>query len=136
MTFLDLKGRKKTLKQATKYLIDWDKKTRSKFQDSVKQFLRPYWKRDQVFEELRIVGTLCTFDLYNATSRVCIEVQGSQHGSYNKFFHRGSKMNFVAQIKRDLDKHEFCRLNNITLVEILPKDVLSEQFFLSQGVVL
>lgn len=133
MTFLDLKGRKKTLKQATKYLIDWDKKTRSKFQDSVKQFLRPYWKRDQVFEELRIVGTLCTFDLYNASTRTCIEVQGSQHGSYNKFFHRGSKMNFVSQIKRDLDKHEFCRLNNITLVEILPKDILSEELFASQG---
>lgn len=134
MTFLDLKGRKKTLKQATKYLIDWDKKTRSKFQDSVKQFLRPYWKRDQVFEELRIVGTMCTFDLYNATTRVVCEIQGSQHSQYNKFFHRGSKMNFVSQIKRDLDKHEFCRLNNITLVEILPKDILSEEFFLSQGV--
>ena len=134
MTFLDLKGRKKTLKKATQYLIDWDKKTRSKFQDSVKQFLRPYWKRDQVFEELRVVGTLCTFDLYNASSRVCIEVQGSQHGAYNKFFHRGSKMNFVSQIKRDLDKHEFCRLNNITLVEIMPKDILSEQLFSSQGV--
>jgi hypothetical protein len=136
MTFLDLQGRKKTLKKATKYLIDWDAKTRSKFQDSVKQFLRPYWKRDQVFEELRIVGTLCTFDLYNASQRIACEVQGSQHGSYNKFFHRGSKMNFLSQIKRDLDKHEFCRLNNIILVEILPKDQLSEQFFSDLGVLL
>jgi hypothetical protein len=136
MTFLDLKGRKKTLKKATQYLIDWNAKTRSKFQDSVKQFLRPHWERDQVFEELRIVGTLCTFDLYNATSRVVCEIQGSQHGAYNKFFHRGSKMNFVAQIKRDLDKHEFCRLNNITLVEIMPKDKLSEKLFADQGVIL
>jgi hypothetical protein len=45
-------------------------------------------------------------------------------------------MNFVAQIKRDLDKHEFCRLNNITLVEIMPKDKLSEKLFADQGVIL
>lgn len=135
MTFLDLKGRKKTLKKATKYLIDWNKKTRSKFQDTTKLFLRDYWYGDFCLEEMPLVGSRMTFDLYNASKRIAIETSGKQHLEFVKHFH-GNRLQFAEQIKRDLMKVEFCELNNITLVEIYPKDQLSEKLFADQGVVL
>ena len=57
MKFIDSYGKQRNLKNAKKYLIDWDKPSRSKFQTQVKRFLRRYWKNDIVFEEFRVVGT-------------------------------------------------------------------------------
>jgi len=140
MTFLDAKGRKKTVKKTSKYLIDWEGKSLSKFQKAVKDFLFDYWKADFVFEEFPVVGTRSRFDIYNATKRVVIEAMGGQHAKYNDFFHRGSKMNFLSQVKRDLEKIEFCERNGIVLVEFTEKEFYKktraeiEQLFLSQGV--
>jgi len=142
MTFIDLKGRKKSIKTPNKYLIDWDGKSLSKFQKAAKDFLRPYWKFDYVFEEFPVAGTRSRFDIYNASKRIVTEINGTQHGSYNKFFHRGSKMNFVGQIKRDLEKHDFCEINGITLVEFTEKEFYGktteelEKLFADQGVIL
>ena len=40
MKFKTLNGKEKLLKNASKYLINWRTKTRSKFQDEVKKFLK------------------------------------------------------------------------------------------------
>lgn len=140
MTFTDLKGRKKTIKSPNKYLIDWEGKSLSKFQEAVKAFLYDYWKNDFTFEEFPVAGTRSRFDIYNATKRVVVESMGKQHSEFNKFFHRGSKMNFVGQIKRDLEKIQFCEVNGIMLVEFTEKEFYNktrkeiEQLFSAQGV--
>ena len=82
MKFLDPFGKQRNLKNAKKYLIDWNAKSRSKFQNNVKNFLKEYWIHDIVFEEFRIVGTRLSIDFYNANRRVAIEVQGDQHIKY------------------------------------------------------
>ena len=82
-----MNGRELNLKNPKKYLIDWDKKSRSKFQLQIKSFLQPYWEHDIVFEEFRLVGTRLTFDFYNANKKIMIEVQGAQHTKFIKFFH-------------------------------------------------
>jgi hypothetical protein len=135
MKFKTLDGKERTLKNIKNCIIDWDAKSRSKFQFSVKQFLKTYWKGDVVFEELRIVGTRLSLDLYNANKKVAIEVQGEQHFKYVPFFHntRGS---YLKQIKRDVKKNEFCEINGIHLVEIYPNDILSKEFFEKFGVYL
>lgn len=139
MTFLDLKGRKKTLKRPSKYLIDWDAKSLSKFQKAAKDFLYSYWKSDYVFEELPMVGSKNRFDLYNATKRIVVESMGQQHHKFVPHFQK-TRANFLGQIKRDLDKHEFCKLNGIILVEFTEKEFYGksqeelEKLFLSQGV--
>ena len=133
MTFLDLKGRERKLKNARRSIIDWHKLTRSKFQDATKKFLYPFWKDDQVFEELRIVGTLMRFDIYNHSKKIVIETVGRQHAQYVKHFH-GNRTGFLKQVKRDLLKHDFCELNGITLVEIASEKELTYSFFLEQGV--
>ena len=133
MKFKTLDGKEKTVKNIRNYVIDWDGKSRSKFQFNVKQFLKPYWKGDVVFEELKIVGTRLSLDFYNANKKVAIEVQGQQHFKYVKFFH-GSRLNYLGQIKRDVKKIDFCEANSINLVEIYPNDELSVDLFKNFGV--
>lgn len=128
MTFKTLYGREKRVRNSYKFKIDWNGKSRSKFQESVKKFIYIHWRYDLVFEEFRIPGSKLSIDFYNHTKRIAIEVQGAQHIQYVKHFHR-TKANFLNQIKRDFKKIEFCELNNIKLIEIYPEDQLSEDFF-------
>jgi hypothetical protein len=135
MEFLTLTNKKRRCRNAKNYLIDWDAKSRSKFQAEVKGFLYPYWSQDIVFEEFPIVGTRLTLDFYNANKKVAIEVQGRQHTKYIKFFHQ-NRMNFLHQLKRDVNKEKFCSLNNIKLVTIYDSDVVNTGLFEIQGVIL
>lgn len=135
MKFKTLSGSTAELRNAKKYLIQWDAESRSKFQLSVKDFLYPYWKADIVFEEFKIVGTRLSFDFYNANKKVAVEVQGAQHTKYVKFFH-GNRMKYLEQLKRDDKKLRFCEINGISLVEIYPSDKVCEELFESFGVIL
>jgi len=128
MKFKTLDGKDRFVKNIKNLIIDWDGKSRSKFQFEVKTFLKPYWKGDVVFEELKVVGTRLSLDFFNANKKIAIEVQGQQHFKYVKFFH-GNRANFLSQIKRDVKKIEFCELNNIKLIEIYPNDILSKELF-------
>lgn len=122
MKFKTLYGAERKLRYAHKYRVSWGKSSRSKFQTEIKNILYPYWKDHIVFEEFPVVSTQLTLDFYDATLRVAIEVQGRQHSEYVKFFHGGSKLNFIAQLKRDKEKCDFCELNGIQLIEIHDKD--------------
>jgi very-short-patch-repair endonuclease len=128
MKFYDSYGKLRNLKNARKYLIDWDCKSRSKFQKGVKDFLRPFWENDIVFEEFRIVGSRLSLDFYNANKKVAIEVQGAQHTKYVKHFHK-NRLKYLDQLKRDQKKLDFCDTNDIKLVEIYPDDVVTASFF-------
>lgn len=135
MKFKTLSGSTAELRNSKKYLIKWNGPSRSKFQLGVKEFLHPYWKSDIVFEELKLVGTRMSFDFYNANKKIAVEVQGKQHTEYVKFFH-GSRAKYLEQLKRDDKKLRFCQVNDITLVEIYPKDIIDECLFESFGVIL
>ena len=107
----------KKLKPPVKYLVEWDSKSKSKVQNSVKKYLKKYWLNDIVFEEFPLAGSRMTFDFYNATKNVIIEVQGKQHTKFIPFMHANSKINYLKQLKRDEDKINFCNLNDIILLE-------------------
>ncbi len=117
MVFKTLYGSLKKVRTARKYLIDWNSKSKSKVQNSVKKYLEKYWEQDIVFEEFPLVGTRMTFDFYNATQNIIIEVQGRQHTKYVSFLHGGNKINYLKQLKRDQDKLKFCEINNIKFCE-------------------
>jgi len=129
LKFKTLTGSTRKVIGVQKYIIDWDSSSKSKFQKSVKDFLRDYWNRHVVFEEFPVAGTRMTFVFYNANEKVAIEVQGGQHTKYVPFFHGNYKNNYLMQLKRDHQKHDFCELNDIKLVEIYEKDKLSKDFF-------
>jgi hypothetical protein len=117
MVFKTLFGSTKKVKAARKYLVEWDSKSKSKVQNSVKKYLKKYWLNDIVFEEFPLAGSRMTFDFYNATKNVIIEVQGKQHTKFIPFMHANSKINYLKQLKRDEDKINFCNLNDIILLE-------------------
>ena len=127
MIFLTTTGREQKLKNSTKYLIDWDKKCRSKLQKKVKDLLYANWVSDVVFEELPVLGTRMTLDFYNANKKLAVEVDGNQHYKYNKFFHSNSRQNFLSQLQRDEKKEYFCEINQIKLVRILERDTIDEE---------
>ncbi len=116
MRLLNIHG-KLIYKNVGKKRIKWTKKSRSKLQTSVKNFLEEYWKSHIVFEEFPLVGSRMTFDFYNATKNIILEVQGKQHTKYVSFFHGNSKINYLKQLKRDQDKFKFCEINEIDFFE-------------------
>jgi len=135
MKFYDCVGKQRNLKSAKNYLIDWDISSRSKFQNKVKVFLKPYWCHDVVFEEFRIVGSRLSLDFYNANKKIAVEVQGDQHVKYVKHFHK-NRLKYLDQLKRDQKKLDFCNFNDIKLVEIYSSDKITASLFGDQNVIL
>ena len=135
MELLTIYGKKKRCKNLRKYLIDWETSSRSKFQTTVKKFIKIYWDQDVVFEEFPVVGSRLSLDFYNANKKVAIEVQGQQHTKYVKFFHQ-NRFKYLDQLKRDQNKEKFCDLNDITLVTIFQNDIIDKDLFEIQGVIL
>ena len=118
MIFLCCNGREKKIKNVSKYLIDWASKCRSGIQKDVKDQVKPYWFADVVFEEFPVAGTRMTLDLYNATKKIAIEVDG------NRFFHSNSRQKFLHQLQRDEKKEYFCEINKIKLIRVLESEVM------------
>ncbi len=117
-------------KNVSKYRINWDKKSRSNIQFSVKQFLRNHWSTHIVYEEFPVYGTRLKVDFLNATRKIAVEVNGSQHSSFNKFFHQNSRAKYLSSIRRDYEKYEWLMKNGYKFVEIEEGDMkdLSVEF--------
>lgn len=109
-------------KNVSKYLIKWDAPSRSKIQFSVKQFLRTLWKNHIVFEEFCVFGSQLKVDFLNVTRKIAIEVDGSQHAEFNKFFH-GNRLNYLKSIKRDFKKLEWLEKNKFQVINIVEEDI-------------
>jgi len=136
MKFKTLFGAERSIKNPKKYLIDWKASSKSKIQFETKNFLNKFWKNHIVFEEFPVAGTKLSIDFFNATKRIAIEVQGEQHTRYTPFFHGNHKSNYIDQLKRDRDKLDFCRINEIKLVEVYYNDEINLKLFKKQGVIL
>jgi hypothetical protein len=113
-----------------RYKVDWDAKTRSKFQSSVKSWMRQFWQFDVCLEEMPVPGTRLKCDLVNLTRMVIIEASGQQHVEFNKHFHNNNRWAFHHQIVRDEAKREWAESNGFVFVEIYPDDMpLTKEFF-------
>ncbi len=110
-------------KNVTKFLIDWEGKSRSKLQFKAKQFFKTVWENQIVYEEFPVFGSKMKVDLLNATKKIAIEVNGPQHSSFNKFFHNNSRMKYLDSLKRDHEKSLWLEQNSFTLIELEKRDV-------------
>ena len=135
MRLYNIKGKLQS-KLVTKYLIKWSKKSRSKIQFKVKQFLKSYWENHVVYEEFPVYGSRMKVDILNATKKIAVEVNGRQHSNFNSFFHNNSRATYLASIKRDVEKREWLEKNGYTLIEIEENEVneLSEEFIVKNGI--
>ena len=118
MKFRSVTGRFATVRNAPKYLIKWNKSSRSKFQTEVKHHLKKIWSNDLVYEELPLAGSRLRFDFYNHTLSIAVEANGPQHKKFHDFFHGGNRLKFLDQVKRDKEKRLFCKVNGIELIEL------------------
>lgn len=76
-----------------------------------------------VCEEVPLIGIgkqNLYLDLYLHTQRLAVEVHGEQHYKFNSFFYE-NRQAFARAQTRDRTKVEWCKINNIDLVE-LPYD--------------
>jgi hypothetical protein len=120
----DVKGRLVN-KSVSKYRIDWEGKCRSNLQFEVKQFFKTFWYGQICYEEFPVYGTRMKVDLINMTKRIAVETQGSQHESFNKFFHNNSRANYLRSIVRDYNKVVWLESNNFKILEIFEQDLAS-----------
>ena len=77
-----------------------------------------------IYEEVKLPGSVkpakksvLYLDFFIPNAIMAVEVHGEQHFKYVPYFHK-SKAGFAQAKKRDLDKKEWCRINEITLVEL------------------
>jgi hypothetical protein len=132
MRLLSING-KLTNKNVTRFLIEWDKKSRSIAQADVKKFLYPYWKNNIVYEEFPVYGSLLKVDILNATRKIAIEVHGPQHEDFH-YFHNNSRAAFLKGIKNDEIKSKWLLDNKFQQVIIYTKEIkeLSVTFFVER----
>lgn len=82
------------------------------------------YEQQKIFEDCKDVKPL-PYDFYLPEYNLCIEYQGQQHYFPIKYF--GGESKFIIQQRHDNIKREYCRNNNITLLEIpYYKDVYIE----------
>ena len=122
MRLYNIRGKLQS-RSVTKYLIKWDKKSRSKLQFNVKQFFKQHWENHVVYEEFPVYGTRLKVDIVNVTKKIAVEVNGPQHDNFNKFFHGNSRAKYLESIKRDVQKREWLELNNFIIMEIYEEDL-------------
>ena len=118
-------------KNVSRFLIKWEAKSRSKLQFRAKQFFETVWDGQIVYEEFPVYGSRMKVDILNATKKLAVEVNGAQHGNFNKFFHANSRVNYLKSINRDFKKLEWLEQNSYNLIEINydEVDLLTKDFF-------
>jgi hypothetical protein len=111
------------------YLYQNQKGNSSKPHIRARELLRVIYPMTPFSEEVPLVGTFkerLILDFYLHNQRLAIEVQGEQHYKFNSHFY-ANKQAFCRAQARDRSKIEWCRINNIDLVE-LPDNESNEQW--------
>jgi hypothetical protein len=93
-----------------------DERPRSALHLEVRELLRATFPSSPLLEEVPLPGSGGLFaDFYLPQQKKMVEAHGRQHYEYVHFFH-GDMMGFIKGKKRDSNKAEWCRINNITLI--------------------
>jgi len=97
-----------------------DSKSRSKLHNQARRILYELFPTMQILEEAPVncrPGRTQYLDFYINQIKLCVEVHGEQHYKFSSLFHSSAR-DFLEQKKRDIDKKDWCELNNITYIEL------------------
>lgn len=108
--------------QLKKYVYDPKTPSKSQFQTNVGQELRQRFPNDIMFEEVRIPHENFVLDFLIPSVSMAVECHGEQHVRHIKHFHNTIRQ-FHRQQERDEKKRQWCKLNNIKLIEIYYGDI-------------
>ena len=96
---------------------------RSSLHIKAKELLDNIFPHDTILEEVSLAGsktqirrTTLRADFFIPNRNIIIEVHGEQHYQFNTFFFK-NKLSFYKAKMRDVEKKEWCELNQITLIE-------------------
>jgi hypothetical protein len=99
-------------------------KKKSKLHLKARALLKEIYPFDRILEELSLPGSKSEFrktvlraDLFLPNRKIMVEVHGEQHYKFNTFFFK-TKLEFYQAKARDNDKREWCRINDIDLIEL------------------
>ena len=133
MKIIDFQNRERKI-SIKKYLVDYDKSSKSKFQFNVKQFFKTFWQYDAVCEEFRIPGCLLRIDLINFDKKIAVECQSMIHDNFSTHFHK-TRSAFLKSWRRDESKQKWIEdVIQFKFLEIYPEDLklLSRKYILEK----
>ena len=126
MMFWDLNGKQHNVLLRTEdYPIKPEGAAKSKLQFLTGQKLQEFLPFALILEEFKIPGHDLYIDFFIPHKLIAIEIQGQQHNKFVPFFHK-TIGGFVKSQDRDTIKKEWCRINNIDLIEIFTEKDLEE----------
>jgi hypothetical protein len=94
-----------------------DTRPRSSLHIRCRELLRQMYPTQSILEEVPIPSLNLFCDFYLPLRKVMIECHGEQHFKFTPHFH-GNKIGFIKSQQRDKMKSEWCKINNIKLVEL------------------
>ena len=118
-----LNSSKEVLLRINKYRINWENDGNSSLEIQFRDLIKPYWKNSLVLFQCTIPGSLLKIDFLNCNKRLAVEINGTQHDKFNKFFHNNSRNVWLASMKRDIQKQKWLEENNIQLLELIQDDL-------------
>lgn len=122
MKFLNIEGR--TISVSLEHAAKSKRPQRaSTCQSRVREALKIIFQSVDIYEDFYVDGLY--LDFFIPTAMLAIEVDGSQHEQFNKFFHK-TGAGFSNHIRRDERKKEFCEINDIVLIRIAEKDTCTQ----------
>lgn len=127
---LDNKNYNLDTKQSS-YPLRNESASKSKIQYSCGQILKKKFPLCPILEEVSIPGHNLIFDFFLPIHKIAVEVQGEQHKTHNKFFHKTVKAFHDAQ-DRDDAKQLLCDKNNWILISVESPEELTECLGLPQ----
>lgn len=114
-----LDGREYTLSLRGREVFGGDTRQRSSPHLAARRLLRRVFPLAPLLEEVSLPGTGgLTADFLLPHERAVVEVHGQQHFKFNAYFHK-TRAGFLASLRRDRMKADWCSLNGFRLV-ILP----------------
>ncbi len=109
-----------------KYPARSKEESKSYGQYNLGQCLKNIYGDITMLEEFGIPQSRLSLDFYLPNHSVAFEFQGIQHDKFNQFFHVDKK-GFEQQIVRDGEKKRWCKMNDVTLIEVRDKNITPEQ---------
>lgn len=108
---------------SNKYAIDWENDGNSSLEIKFRNLIYPYWKSQIILFQPIVPGSKLKLDFLNINKKLCVEIDGSQHDKYNKYFHNNSRNNWLASLNRDRRKELWLEENNIKLLRLIEEDL-------------
>lgn len=89
----------------------------SSYHLQVREMLQKLYPMEYILEELTLPSTQLRCDFYLPGLKTIVEIHGEEHYKFVPFFH-GDKIGFLRAQKRDREKREWSKINNIRMVEL------------------